>query len=188
MHGARFLYFFLPGLPVSATFCKTRPKKVAPMPPPASSRPTPRTRSSASAGSAPFLPPTTKAKSRPAVPSSAMGVAEGSASRAPRKEAKLPQASRYVDPRHLRIPHPHPHPHPHPAPHLRICPAGCSRSDSPHCSTAGFFSITSSAPASPSTSTSAALLRLTTPGGLVYAGLRMVGFCCTACSALASLP
>ena len=86
-------YFFLPGLPVSATFCKTRPKKVAPMPPPASSRPAPRTKPSASAGSAPFLPPMTKATSRPNVPSSATGVAAGSASRAPRKEAKLSEAS-----------------------------------------------------------------------------------------------
>ena len=64
------------------------------MPAPASSTPAPCTRPSASAGSAPFLPPMTKATSRPSVPSSASGVAAGSASTAPRKEAKLPGGAR----------------------------------------------------------------------------------------------
>ena len=66
------------------------------MPAPASSTPAPCTRPSASAGSAPFLPPMTKATSRPSVPSSASGVAAGSASMPLRKAAKLPGAREQV--------------------------------------------------------------------------------------------
>eukprot|EP00964_Phaeocystis_antarctica_P044986 scaffold25863_cov75-Phaeocystis_antarctica.AAC.2 len=57
----------------------------------------------------------------------------------------------------------------------------------PHCSTAGFFNITSSVSASPMISTRHTLLAWIR-SGLEYDGLRICGFSLTACSASSSLP